>query len=72
MQSFYAQEKSKGPCTLSSIFLYAFFGLKILIKLYSSSFPNKMTATDAKTQKIEPDPIFFFFLMTDKCFWGSV
>ncbi len=28
--------------------------------LYSSSFPNKMLATDAKTQKIEPDPIFFF------------
>ncbi len=26
-----------------------------------SSFPIKMLATDAKTQKIEPDPIFFYF-----------
>ncbi len=26
---------------------------------YSSSFPIKMFATDAKMQKIEPDPIFF-------------
>ncbi len=27
---------------------------------YSSSFPIKMHATDAKTQKIEPDPNFFW------------
>ncbi len=27
---------------------------------YSPSFPIKMHATDAKTQKIEPDPIFFW------------
>ncbi len=27
---------------------------------YSSSFPIKMHATNAKTQKIEPDPKFFW------------
>ncbi len=27
---------------------------------YSSSFPIKMHATDAKTQKIKPDPNFFY------------
>ncbi len=32
-------------------------------------FPIKMLATDAKTQKIEPDPNFF---MTDESFGGSV
>ncbi len=30
-----------------------------------------MHATDAKTQKTEPDPIFIFF-MTDESFVGSV
>ncbi len=34
-----------------------------------SSFPIKMHAMDAKTQKIEPDPNFF---MTDESFGGSV
>ncbi len=28
--------------------------------LYSSSFPIKMHATDAKMQKIDPDPNFFY------------
>ncbi len=36
---------------------------------YSSSIPIIMLATDAKTQKIEPDPNFF---MRDECFGGSV
>ncbi len=36
---------------------------------YSSSFPIKMHATDAKTQKIEPDPNFF---LMDESFGGSV
>ncbi len=45
--------------------------------LYSSSFPNKMLATDAKTQKIEPDPIFFFITTKAseavcKCDWHNV
>ncbi len=37
---------------------------------YSSSFPIKTLATDAKMQKIEPGPTFFF--MTDESFGGSV
>ncbi len=54
-----------GPCTPSPKLLYAFFqGF-----LYSSSFPIKMLVTDAKTQKIEPDPIFF---MAEESFGGSV
>ncbi len=36
---------------------------------YSSSFPIKMHATDAKTQKVEPDLNFF---MTYERFGGSV
>ncbi len=36
---------------------------------YSSSFPIKMLATDAKTAKIEPDPKK---IMTDESFGGSV
>ncbi len=56
--------KVKGHCTLSPKFPHAFFHFT-----YSSSFPIKMHATDAKTQKIEPDPIFF---MMDKRFGGSV
>ncbi len=36
---------------------------------YSLSFPIKMLVTDAKMQKIEPDPNFF---MTDESFGGSV
>ncbi len=35
---------------------------------YSSSFPNKMLAMHAKTQKIKPDPIFF---ITDESFGGG-
>ncbi len=34
-----------------------------------SSFPIKMLAAEAKTQKIEPDPTFF---MTDESFGASV
>ncbi len=30
----------------------------VSVFLYEESFPIKMNATDAKTQKIEPDPIF--------------
>ncbi len=36
---------------------------------YSSSFPIKIHAMDAKTQKIEPDLNYF---MTDESFGGSV
>ncbi len=43
--------RSKGHCTESEIFACIF--------QYSPSFPIKMHATDAKTQKIKPDPIFF-------------
>ncbi len=43
----------KDHCTLSPKFSHAFFS-------YSSSFPIKINATDAKTQKIEPDPIFLW------------
>ncbi len=50
--------------TLSLKFLYAFF-----VFSYSSSFPIKMLATDAKTQKIEPGPNCFIL---DKSFEGSV
>ncbi len=35
------------------------FRMRFSVFSYSSSFPIKMHATDAKTQKIEPDPIFF-------------
>ncbi len=42
------------PCTLSPKYLYAFSFL------YSSSFPIKILATDAKTQKIEPDTNNFY------------
>ncbi len=42
---------SKGPCTRSLEFLYAF------LFSYSSS----LLATDAKTQKIKPDLIFFLW-----------
>ncbi len=45
--------KSKGHFTPSLKFSRAFFRF----------------STDAKTQKIEPDPIFF---MTDESFGGSV
>ncbi len=41
--------------TESEIFTYV-----LLFFSYSSSFPIKMNATDAKPQKIEPDSIFFF------------
>ncbi len=36
---------------------------------YLSSFAIKILATDAKMQKIEPDPNFF---ITDESFGGSV
>ncbi len=36
---------------------------------YSLSFPIKLHAIDAKTQKIEPDPNVF---LTDESFGGSV
>ncbi len=36
---------------------------------YSSSFSIQMHATDAKTQKIEPDPNY---IMMDESFGGSV
>ncbi len=42
----------------------------VCVSWYSSPFPIKMNATDAKTQKIEPD-LFFFFLM-DVGFGDSV
>ncbi len=45
-------QKSKGPCTQSVKFSYAFFSY--------SSFPIKMLAMDAKTQKIEPDLNCFY------------
>ncbi len=51
------QLQGKGPCILSLKFSYVFFRFFFS---YSSSFLIKMLATDAKTQKIEPDPIFFF------------
>ncbi len=35
------------------------FHVRFSVFLYSSSFPIKMHVTDAKMQKIEPDPIFF-------------
>ncbi len=34
------------------------FRMRFSVFSYSSSFSIKMHATDAKTQKIEPDPIF--------------
>ncbi len=43
--------------TESEIFICV-FSLFFLLFSYSSSFPIKMLATDAKTQKIEPDPNF--------------
>ncbi len=43
--------QNKGPCTLTPKCLYGVF----VVFLYSSSFPIKMLATDAKTQKIKPD-----------------
>ncbi len=46
-------------------FWHAFFSFF----LYSPSFSIKMHAMDAKTQKIEPDPLFFW---TDKSFGGSM
>ncbi len=58
---------SQGPCTRSPKFLYVIFFL--LLFLYSSSFPIKMLATNAKMQKIETDPNFF---MADESFEGSV
>ncbi len=36
------------------------FRMRFSIFSYSPSFPIKMHATDAKTQKIEPDPKFFW------------
>ncbi len=36
------------------------FRMRISVFSYSSSFPIKMNATDAKTQKIEPDLIFLW------------
>ncbi len=45
------------------------FHMRFSVFPYSSSFPIKMHATDAKTQKIEPDPNIF---MTDESFGGSV
>ncbi len=44
---------TKGPCTRSTKFSNALFSGFF----YSSSFPIKILATDAKTQKIEPDAI---------------
>ncbi len=46
----------KGHCTLSPKCSYAFFS-------YWSSLPIKMLATDAKTQKIEPDLNCFYWQM---------
>ncbi len=46
-----------------------YFCMRFSVFSYSSSFPIKMHATDAKTQKIEPDPNFF---LTDESFRGSV
>ncbi len=36
------------------------FSMRFSVFSYSSSFPIKTHATDAKTQKIEPDPNFFW------------
>ncbi len=36
------------------------FRMRFSVFSYSSSFPIKMNATDAKTQKIEPDPNFLW------------
>ncbi len=47
---------TKRHCTLSPKFSYALFSFFP----YSPSFPIKMLATDAKTQKIEPDPNFLW------------
>ncbi len=52
----------RGHCTPSPKFSDAFFS-------YSSSFSIQMHATDAKTQKIEPDPNY---IMMDESFGGSV
>ncbi len=43
--------------TKNDIFVWILFK-----KMYSSSFPIKMLATDAKMHKIEPDPNFFTFI----------
>ncbi len=56
------QTETKGHYTLNPKFSRTFFS-------YSSSFPIKMFAMNAKTQKIEPDPNF---VMTDESFGGSV
>ncbi len=67
--------------SMTKISQYSAFTLKVIahrvrnlrvrfsVFLYSSSFPIKMHATNAKMQKIEPDPKK---IMTDESFGGSV
>ncbi len=47
----FSENTTEGPCT-PSLTVVGFSS-------YSSSFPIKMLVTDAKTQKIEADPIVF-------------
>ncbi len=68
--------KHKGPCTPSPKFWYVFI---FYFFSDSSSFPIKMLATGAKTQKIEPGPIIFYFLWRTefseavcKCDWHNM
>ncbi len=42
------------------VFKVQIFNVRFFIFLYSPFFPMKMLATDAKTQKIEPDPNVFY------------
>ncbi len=51
---------TKGPCTRSLKFSYAFFFWGGGGGSYSSSFPIKLLATDAKMQKIEPRLNIFY------------
>ncbi len=52
------------------------FRMRFSVFSYSSSFPIKTHATDAKTQKIEPDPNFFWRTKVSeavcKCDWHNV
>ncbi len=52
------------------------FRMRFSVFSYSSSFPIKMHAMDAKTQKIEPDPNFFWRTKVSeavcKCDWHNV
>ncbi len=46
---------------MSPTFLYLFFfSYFLFFILFLSSFSNKMLATDAKMEKIKPDPILFY------------